>query len=80
MLQILSSSLTLSILLSIAVGLFRTSFFTDAFVRDHVWHLYIIAGKTHWLKTFLFKLIGRCLSRKISLYFQKNTPSCFYFD
>ena len=64
-LRILSSSMTLSILLSIARWLV-SSFFTNAFVRDHVWHPYLIAGKTHWLKTFLFKLRGRCLSRKIS--------------
>ena len=70
-LQILSYSLTLSILLSIANWLV-SSFLTNAFVRDHVWHLYVIAGKTHWLKTFLFRLIGRCLSRKISLYFPKT--------
>ena len=25
-----------------------SSFFTDAFVRDHVCHPYAIAGKTHW--------------------------------
>ena len=70
-LRILSSSLTLSILLSIARWLV-SNFFTNAFVRGHVWHPYVIAGKTHWLKTFLFKLIGRCLSRKISLYFPKT--------
>ena len=63
-LRILSFSLTLSILLSIARWLV-SSFFTNAFVRDHVWHPYVIAGKTHWLKTFLFKFKGRCLSRKI---------------
>ena len=76
-------SLTLSILLSIARWLV-SSFFTNAFVRDHVWHSYVIAGKTHWLKTFLFRLIGRCLFRKISLYFPKTLhptyilikPSC----
>ena len=64
MLRILSFSLTLSILLFIARWLV-SSFFTNAFVRDHVWHPYVIAGKTHWLKTFLFRLIGRCMSRKI---------------
>ena len=36
---------------------------------------YVIAGKTYWLKTFLFGLIGRCLSRKISLYFPKHSVS-----
>ena len=69
-LRILSFSLALGILLSMA-GWLVSSFFTNAFVRDHVWHPYAIAGKTHWLKTFLFKLLGRCLSRKISLYFMK---------
>ena len=63
-LRILSFSLTLSILLFIARWLV-SSFFTNAFVRDHVWHPYVIAGKTHWLKTSLFRLIGRCMSRKI---------------
>ena len=38
-LRILSFSLTLSILLSIAHWLV-SSFFTNAFVRDHVWHPY----------------------------------------
>ena len=66
-----SFSLTLSIFLSIARWLV-SSFLINAFVRDHVWHPYIIAGKTHWLKTFLFRLTGRCLSRKISLYFPKT--------
>ena len=40
-LQILSFSLTLSILLSIACWLV-SSFFTNAFVRDHVWHPYAL--------------------------------------
>ena len=60
-------SLTLSIFLSMARWLI-SSFFTNAFVREHVWHPYVIAGKTHCLKTFPFRLMGRCLSRKISLY------------
>ena len=34
--------------------------------------------KTHWLNTYRFRLTGRCLSRKISLYIPKNTPSFFY--
>ena len=65
------SSLTLSIFLSMAHWLV-SSFCTNAFVRDHVWHPQVIAGKTHWLKTFLFRLMGSCLYRKISLYFQKT--------
>ena len=76
-LRIMSFGLTLSILLSIARWLV-SSFFTNAFVRDHVWHPYFIAGKTHWLKTFLFRLIGRCLSRKISLYFPKTLCPAFF--
>ena len=40
-----SFSLTLSNFLSIACWLV-SSFFTNAFVRDHVWHPYVIAGKT----------------------------------
>ena len=84
-----SFSLTLSIFLSIARWLVP-SFFTNTFVRDHVRHPHVIAGKTHWLMTFLFRLMGRHLSRKISLHFQKTTtkqkkqnkkrptPSCFY--
>ena len=74
-LRILSFSLTFSIFLSMARWLVL-----NAFVRDHVWHRYVIAGKTHWLETFLFRLMGRSLSRKISLHFPKNTPSCFYSD
>ena len=66
-----SFSLALSIFLSMA-RLLVSSFFTNAFVRDHVWHPYVIAGKRHWLKTFVFRLVGRCLSRKISLYFSKT--------
>ena len=74
--RFLSPSLTFSILLSIAHWLI-SSFFTNAFARDHVWHPYVIAGKTHWLNTFLFKLIGKCLSRKISLYFPKTLHPAF---
>ena len=74
-LRILSFSLALSIFLSIA-GWLASRLFTNAFVRDHAWHPYAIADKTHWLKTFLFRLMGRCLSRKISL-FAQNTPSCY---
>ena len=54
-----------------------SSFFTNAFVRDHVWHPYAIAGKTHWLKTFLFRLMGRCPSGKKSLYFPKTLHPVF---
>ena len=75
-LRILSFSLTLSILLSKARWLV-SSFFTNAFVRDHVWRPYVIACKTHFLKTFLLRLIGRCLSRKISLYFPKTLHPTF---
>ena len=78
-LKILSVNFTFSICLSMARWVV-SSFFTNAFVRDHVWHPCVIAGKTHWLATFLFRLMGRCLSRKISLYFPKNSPSCFYSD
>ena len=63
-------------LLSIAHR-FVSSFFTKAFVRDHVWHHCVIAGKTRWLKVFLFRLMGRCLSRKISLYFPKTLHPAF---
>ena len=69
-------SLTFSIFLSMAHWLV-SSFFTNGFVRDHVWHPYVIAGKTHWLKTFLFRVMGRCLSRKISLYFPKTFHPAF---
>ena len=79
-LQILSFSLTCSIVLSMA-HLLVSSFFSigsSAFVRDHLWQPYVIAGKTHWLKTFLFRLMGRCLSRKISLYFPKTLHPTFF--
>ena len=75
-LVILSFSLKLSIFHSIAHWLV-SSLFTYAFVRDHVWHPYVIAGKTHWLKTFLFRLMGRYLTRKISLYFPKTLHPVF---
>ena len=70
-LRILSSSLTLSIIPSIARWLV-SSFFTNAFVRDHVWHPYVIAGKTHWLKTFLNSQEGACLGRFLCT-FQKHS-------
>ena len=54
-----------------------SSFFTNAFITNHVWHPHVIAGKTHWLKTFLFRLMGRCLSRNISLYFPKTLHTAF---
>ena len=60
MLRILSFSLTFSIFLSM-VSWLVSSFFTHPYVRDHVWHPYVIAGKTHWLTTFLFRLMGRRL-------------------
>ena len=75
-LRILTFSLTISIFLSMARWLL-SSFFTNAFVRDHVWHPYVIAGKTHWLKTFLFILMGRCLFRKIRMYFRKILHPAF---
>ena len=75
-LRILSFSLTLSIFLSMARWLV-SCFFTNAFVRDHVCHPYAIAGRTHWLKTFLFKLMERCMSRKISLYFPTTLHPAF---
>ena len=66
------------IFLSIARWL-ASSFFINAFARDHVWHLYVISGKAHWLKTFLFRLMERCLSRKISLYWgMKLTQTLCY--
>ena len=84
-LRILSFSLTLSILLSMARWLVPILFFvflfvclfSNAFVRDHVWHSYVIAGKTHCLKTILFRLIGRCLSGKIFCTFQKHSILAF---
>ena len=42
---------------------------------DHVWHPYVIRCKTHWLKIFLLRFMGKCLSEKTSLYFPKNDPS-----
>ena len=56
-LPILSFSWILNILLSIPRWLV-SSFFSDVFVRDPVWHSYDIAGMTHWLKTFPFRLMG----------------------
>ena len=76
-LRILSFSLTFSIFLSMARWLV-SSFFTNAFVRDHVWHPYAIAGKTNWLNTFLFRLVGRCLCREIYMYFPKTRHPVFF--
>ena len=45
-LRILSFSLTFSSVLLVARWLV-SSFFTNAFVRDHVWYPYVTAGKTH---------------------------------
>ena len=75
-LKILSVNFTFSICLSMARWVV-SSFFTNAFVRNHVWHPCVIAGKTHWLATFLFRLMGRFLSRKISLYFPKTLHPAF---
>ena len=70
--RILSFSLTLSIFLSIARWLV-SSLFTNAFVRDHVCHPYVIAGKTHWLKTFfLDSWEGTCPGRFLCT-FQKHS-------
>ena len=78
--QILSFSLTFISFLSMAHWLV-SSFFTNAFVRDHVWHPHANAGKTHWLKTSHFRLMGRCLSIKMSLYFPKTLhPACILID
>ena len=71
MFRILSFSLTFSMFLAIARWLV-SSFFTNAFVRDHVWHPCVIAGKARWLKTFLFRLTKRILSRNNSLHFPKS--------
>ena len=76
-LWILSFSLTFSIFLSVAHWLV-SSFFPNALLRDHVWHPYVIGGKTHRLKTFLSRLKGRCLFRKIFLYFPKTLHPAFF--
>ena len=76
-LRILSFCVTFSIFLSTSHWLV-SSFFTHAFVSDLVLHPYVIAGKAHWLKTFLFRLIEKCPSRKIFSVSSKITPSCFY--
>ena len=65
-------SLILSIFLSMSHWLV-SSFFSNAFERDHLWHPSVIAGKTHWLKTFLFRLMGRCLSKRFLFTFQKHS-------
>ena len=45
--RIKSFSLTFSIFVSIARWSV-SSFFTNALVRDHIWHPCVIASKTHW--------------------------------
>ena len=77
MFRILPFSLTFGIFLTIARWLF-SSFFTLCLVRGNVWHLRAIACKAHQLKTLLFRLIGRCFSRKISLYFPQTTHPAFH--
>ena len=58
------------------IALFQV-FFTIGFVRDHVWHPYVTAGKTHMLNTF-FKTHGKePVHRDFSIHSQ-NTSSCFY--
>ena len=69
-------SFPISTFLSMA-RLAYSSFFTNAFMTDRVRYPHAITGKTHWLKTFLFRLIGRCLSRKISLYCPKTSHPVF---
>ena len=50
--------MALSIFLSIVCW---PVYFTDAFVRDHVWEPYFIVGKTRCLETCLFRLMMRYL-------------------
>ena len=75
-LRIPTFSLTLSIFLSMVCWLL-SRFIANAFVRDYFWHPYAIVGKTHWLKTFPFRLMGRCMSKKISQYFPKTLNPAF---
>ena len=75
-LQILSFSLTVFIFLSKA-GWHVSSFFIKAFVRGHVWHPYVIAGETHWLKTSLVRLVGKVPFRKDFSVMSGNTAFCF---
>ena len=65
----------LNILLSI-VSWLVSGFFTNAFMRDRVFH----PCKTHWLKIFAFRLLGRCLSRKMYLYFAKTLHPAFILN
>ena len=76
-LRILSFRLTLGILLSIARWIVSV-FFTNVFERDHVWHPYAIAGKTHWLKDLSFWTHGMVPVQKDFSVRSKNSPSCFY--
>ena len=64
-LRILTFSLTFSVFLSMASWLV-SSFFTNAFVRHHVRHPYIIVGKTYWLNIFLLdSWEGACPERRL---------------
>ena len=56
---------------------FAASFLTNAFIRGYVKDPYFITGKTHWLKTLFFRLMRRCLSKQISLYFPKRLHPVF---
>ena len=78
MLRILYFSLIFSIGLSLARWLV-SNFFTNVFARDHAWHPYVIAVKTRWLKTFLFRLVDRCLSRGFLCTFQKHPILLLFF-
>ena len=72
--RILSWSLMFSILLSIPRWLVSN---VPAIITNHVFHLYAVADKKHWLKAFRCWLMGRYLSRRISLCFQKTLYSAF---
>ena len=72
----LSFSLTFSIFLSMARWLV-SSFFTNTFMRNHVWHPYVIAVRhTVCRLSFLDWREGACPERFSVL--SKNSPSCIY--
>ena len=66
----LSWSFMPSIFLSIDLWVV-CNFEESSLVSDHVWQPYVIIGKMLWLNTFFFRVIGKSLSWKMSLYFPK---------
>ena len=54
-------------------ALAASSFFTNAFVTDHVWQPFVIVEKTHWLKTLFLDSYGEgFLLKKLSVFLKND--------